>query len=139
MSKNIPLMLAACMLVSLLSFDAEALLGLAATAQHSSPNITLVRGFCGLGFHREYGHCIRNGTAYVPPVVVTPHVVVTPQVGSDAPRCSGATLYAARGSGAALYDTRSRGAVRLPPWLLSWGKWSLSPVLRKEVVNERPS
>ena len=80
MSKNIPLMLAACMLVSLLSFDAEALLGLAATAQHSSPNITLVRGFCGLGFHREYGHCIRNGTAYVPPVVVTPHVVVTPQV-----------------------------------------------------------
>ena len=43
-------------------------------------NITLVRGFCGLGFHREYGHCIRNGTAYVPPVVVTPHVVVTPQV-----------------------------------------------------------
>ena len=80
MSKNIPLMLAACMLVSLLSFDAEALPGLAATAQHSSPNITLVRGFCGLGFHREYGHCIRNGTAYVPPVVVTPHVVVTPQV-----------------------------------------------------------
>jgi hypothetical protein len=59
--------------------------------------------------------------------------------GSDAPRCSGATLYAARGSGAALYDTRSRGAVRLPPWLLSWGKWPLSPVLRKEVVNERPS
>jgi hypothetical protein len=78
MSKNIPLILAACMLVSLLSFDAEALPGLAATAQHSSPNITLVRGFCGLGFHREYGHCIRNGTAYVPPVVVTPHAVVAP-------------------------------------------------------------
>src|SRR6476660_424903 len=78
MSKNIALKLAACMLVSLLSFDAEALPGLAATAQHSAPNNTFVRGFCGLGFHREYGHCIRNGTAYVPPVVVTPHVVVAP-------------------------------------------------------------
>ena len=82
--KQTLLMLAACMLVSLLSFDAEALPGLAATAQHSSPNITLVRGFCGLGFHREYRHSIRNGAAYVPPVVVTPHVVVTPQVVVDA-------------------------------------------------------
>jgi hypothetical protein len=79
MSKNVALMLAAFMLVSLFSFDAEALPGLPA-AQPSSPNVTLVRGFCGLGFHREYGHCIRNGTAYVPPVVVTPHVVVTPPV-----------------------------------------------------------
>ena len=77
MSKNVALMLAAFMLVSLVSFDAEALPGLTA-AQASSPNITLVRGFCGWGFHREYGHCIRNGTTYVPPVVVTPHVVVAP-------------------------------------------------------------
>ena len=46
MSKNVALMLAAFMLVSLVSFDAEALPGLTA-AQASSPNITLVRGFCG--------------------------------------------------------------------------------------------
>src|SRR6476646_6075906 len=77
MSKNVDLMLAAFMLVSLVSFDAEALPRLTA-AQASSPNITLVRGFCGWGFHPEYGHCIRNRTAYVPPVVVTPHVVVAP-------------------------------------------------------------
>jgi hypothetical protein len=78
MSKNLPFILVGCMLVLLFSFDAEALPGLAAAAQRSSPDVTLVRGFCGWGFHREYGHCVRNGTAYVPPVVVTPHVVVAP-------------------------------------------------------------
>ena len=55
--------------------------------------------------------------------------------GSDAPRCSGATLCAARSSGPALYDTRCRGAVRLPSWLLSWGKWPLCPVLREGILE----
>jgi len=49
-------------------------------APKPAPGVTLVRGFCGLGFHRgPYGYCIRNGTIAVAPVVVTPApVVVTP-------------------------------------------------------------
>ena len=49
-------------------------------APKPAPGVTLVRGFCGLGFHRgPYGYCIRNGTVVVAPVVVTPApVVVTP-------------------------------------------------------------
>jgi hypothetical protein len=59
-------------------------LPLPVAVEPSPDNITLVRGGCGWGFHREYGHCVRNGTAYVPPVVVVPHyvppVVVAPHV-----------------------------------------------------------
>ena len=76
MTKNMPWMLPGCVLVSLFSFDAQAL-PLPLAFEPSADNITLVRGFCGWGFHREYGHCVRNGTQYVPPVVV-PHVVVAP-------------------------------------------------------------
>ena len=43
----------------------------------TTPDITLVRDFCGLGFHRgPYGYCMRNGTVPVPPVVVVPSPVV---------------------------------------------------------------
>jgi hypothetical protein len=42
-----------------------------------APDITLVRDWCGLGFHRgPYGYCHRNGTVVVPPVVVAPSPVV---------------------------------------------------------------
>ena len=45
--------------------------------QKPAPDVTLVRGFCGLGFHRgPYGYCVRNGTVAVPPVVVMPSPVV---------------------------------------------------------------
>lgn len=45
--------------------------------QKAAPDITLVRGFCGLGFHRgPYGYCVRNGTVALPPVVVAPSPVI---------------------------------------------------------------
>jgi hypothetical protein len=79
MSKKLASILAGCVLVSLFSFDAQAL-PLPVAVEPLPDNITLVRGGCGWGFHREYGDCVRNGTAYVPPVVVAPHVVVAPTV-----------------------------------------------------------
>jgi len=81
MSRTLALILACGLLVSLFSSDVQALPALSVTAQTVAPNITLVRGFCGLGFHRgPYGYCVRNGTVYVPPVVVAPAapVVVAP-------------------------------------------------------------
>ena len=81
MSRTLALILACGLLVSLFSSDVQALPALSVTAQTAAPNITLVRGFCGLGFHRgPYGYCVRNGTVYVPPVVVAPAapVVVAP-------------------------------------------------------------
>jgi hypothetical protein len=69
------------LLASLVSSDVQALPALSAVARSNAPITTLVRGFCGLGFHRgPYGYCVRNGTVYVPPVVVAPTapVVVTP-------------------------------------------------------------
>jgi hypothetical protein len=45
----------------------------------ATPDVTLVRGFCGLGAHRgPYGYCVPNGVpyGYVAPVVVAPPVVV---------------------------------------------------------------
>jgi hypothetical protein len=83
MSRKLALILACGLLVSLFSSDVKALPALFATAQTAAPNITLVRGFCGLGFHRgPYGYCVRNGTVYVPPVVVAPAtpVIVAPTV-----------------------------------------------------------
>jgi hypothetical protein len=45
--------------------------------QKAAPDITLVRDFCGLGFHRgPYGYCMRNGTVAMPPVIVAPSPVV---------------------------------------------------------------
>jgi hypothetical protein len=81
MSRKLALILACSVLVSLFSSDVQALPALSVPAQTAAPEITLVRGFCGLGFHRgPYGYCVRNGTVYVPPVVVAPSapVVVAP-------------------------------------------------------------
>jgi hypothetical protein len=80
MSRKLVVM-ACSALVSLFSFNVQALTVSSPAAQTAAPDITLVRGFCGWGFHRgPYGHCIRNGTVYVPPVVVAPRVVVVPPV-----------------------------------------------------------
>jgi hypothetical protein len=61
----------------LFSFSVQASPILFGRVQRPAPNVTLVRGFCGLGFHRgPYGYCVRNGTVPVPPVVVTRSPVV---------------------------------------------------------------
>ena len=74
MSRKLALILACG--ASLFSFSVQASPILFVPVQKAAPDITLVRGFCGWGFHREYGYCIRNGTVYAPPVVVVPPVVV---------------------------------------------------------------
>jgi hypothetical protein len=74
MSRGFVLILACC--ASLFSFSVQASPILVAPIQKAT-DITLVRGFCGLGFHRgPYGYCIRNGTVPAPPVVVVPSPVV---------------------------------------------------------------
>ena len=62
---------------SLFSLGVQASPVLFVPMQNGAPDITLVRGFCGLGFHRgPYGYCVRNGTVAVPPVVVAPSPVI---------------------------------------------------------------
>lgn len=82
MSRKLALILALPLL--LFSFNAQAFSALPMPAKTAAPDMTLVRGFCGLGFHRgPYGGCVRNGTVAAPPVVVAPRytapVVVTPR------------------------------------------------------------
>ena len=79
MSKKLAWILACAALVSVFSFNVQAFPVLSVPAQTATPEITWVRGFCGWGFHRENGYCIRNGTVYAPSVVVAPPVVVTPR------------------------------------------------------------
>jgi hypothetical protein len=76
MARTITLTLACC--VSLFSFSVQASpIPSSPIVQKPAPDITLVRDFCGLGFHRgPYGYCMRNGTVPVPPVVVAPSPVV---------------------------------------------------------------
>lgn len=75
MSRGFALMLACGAL--LFSFGVQASPILFGPVQKAAPDITLVRDFCGLGFHRgPYGYCIRNGTYPVPPVIVAPSPVV---------------------------------------------------------------
>ena len=76
MPRTITLTLACCL--SLFSFSVQASPILSSPiVQKPAPGITLVRDFCGLGFHRgPYGYCMRNGTVPVPPVVVAPSPVV---------------------------------------------------------------
>ena len=78
MSKKLTWMVCAALL-SLSSFNVQALPLLSMPAQTAAPDITWVRGFCGWGFHRENGYCIRNGTVYAPSVVVAPPIVVAPR------------------------------------------------------------
>jgi hypothetical protein len=81
MLKRMSLILACGVLGSLFASGVQALPVSSAPAQMAAPAVTLVRGFCGLGFHRgPYGYCVRNGVpyyGYVPPPVV---VVGVPRV-----------------------------------------------------------
>jgi hypothetical protein len=78
--------LACSVVVSIFSFEAGALP--VAHFPAVSPEVTPVRGFCGLGFHRgPYGYCVRNGVPYgygapvvMAPVAVAPPVVVAPRM-----------------------------------------------------------
>jgi hypothetical protein len=80
----------ACSVVaSMVSFDANAFLYSPALAQAAAPEVTQVRGFCGLGRHRgPYGGCVPNGVPYgyaAPVVVVAPPVVAAPRVACPYP------------------------------------------------------
>jgi hypothetical protein len=82
MSK-IALIVACGMVGSIFSFEVQAFPGSPARFPVGATEITPVRGFCGLGFHRgPYGYCVRNGVpyGYVAPVVVAPPVMVAPRV-----------------------------------------------------------
>jgi hypothetical protein len=78
-------MLACFAVASVFSFGAQAFpVSPAPATQVAAPEIILVRGFCGLGFHRgPYGGCVRNGVPYgyvAPPVYVGPPVYAAPPV-----------------------------------------------------------
>jgi len=73
------------LVASIFSFNTQAFPG-ASAPQLAGSDVLLVRGFCGLGFHRgPYGACVPNGVpyGYVAPVVVAPYaapVVVAPRI-----------------------------------------------------------
>ena len=77
MLRRLFLSVACIALVSSFSFNVQALPVLHEPTQIAAPDITLVRNWCGLGFHRgPYGYCHRNGTVVVAPVVVAPSPVI---------------------------------------------------------------
>ncbi len=85
MSKKLALILACSVLGSIFSSGVQAFPVPFAAEQAAVPNRTLVRDFCGLGFHRSpYGYCVRNGAPYVyAPVMIPPQpgpVVVAPRL-----------------------------------------------------------
>jgi hypothetical protein len=76
MSKRTAAIVACAVLGSIFSFDVQAFPVASAPALSAAPDVMQVRGFCGLGFHRAYGYCVRNGTPYVaPPMMVAPPMV----------------------------------------------------------------
>jgi len=83
MSKRIASTLVCGVLGLMASFEVQAMPASPAGAQAITPAVTLVRGFCGLGFHRgPYGYCLRNGVpyGYVPGYPPPPRVVGVPYV-----------------------------------------------------------
>jgi hypothetical protein len=84
MSKKL-LSTAAFAVLSFAAFDAQALPLAPASARASAPDVILVEGGCGPGFHRnEFGRCRPNERVIVVPeapvVVAPPAVVVEPRV-----------------------------------------------------------
>lgn len=129
MSK-IALILSCCVLASVFSFPAQALPGSPVRAQVSAPEVTLVKGGCGRGFHRDIdGACLPNGyleplgLPYVePPYVRLPYVggpaVALPYVGGPAvalPYVGGPAVALPYAGGPVVALPYVRGpAVRLP-------------------------
>jgi hypothetical protein len=78
MSNKLGFMFVCSVLGALFSFSVEALPVSSAPKQMAMPTVTLVRGFCGLNFHRgPDGYCVRNGAFYISPPP-TPVQVVAP-------------------------------------------------------------
>lgn len=70
------------LMASIFPFNAQAFSGSPA-AQISAFDVTQVRNFCGLGFHRNpWGACVPNGApyGYIAPLVVAPAAVVAPRI-----------------------------------------------------------
>jgi hypothetical protein len=83
MSKRIASILVCGVLGSIFSLEVQAMPVSPGPAHAVTPLVTLVRGFCGLGFHRSpYGYCLRNGVpyGYVPAYPPPPVVVGVPYV-----------------------------------------------------------
>jgi hypothetical protein len=81
MSKKFVVALLCGALGAIASAGAHAMPSSGPPAQAAKSDFTLVRNFCGLGFHRTvYGNCVRNGVyaapLYAPPPVYVPPVVV---------------------------------------------------------------
>jgi len=74
---------------SLAVFGAQALPFSSLGSQSGTPDVTLVAGGCGIGFHRSVlGVCVANGVVVVaPPVVVAPAVVAPGVVVAPAVVC----------------------------------------------------
>lgn len=73
MSRILAFISACSVSASLFAVPVQALPVSSAPQQVAAPDVTLVRGSCGLGFHRgRSGHCVRNGTASVYPLPVYP-------------------------------------------------------------------
>jgi hypothetical protein len=72
--------------ILLLSFNVQAFPALSEPPQTAASDMTLVRGFCGLGRHRgPYGGCVRNGAVVAPPVIVAPRYAPPPVVVAPPP------------------------------------------------------
>ncbi len=70
MSKRFAFKLVCSVVGSLFSFTVQAFPISSLEVGGTAPNITVVRDFCGLGFHRStHGHCIPNDASplYPPP------------------------------------------------------------------------
>jgi hypothetical protein len=78
--------LSGCAVASMLSFHAQALPVLPVPAAAAAVEVTLVKGGCGRGFHRDIdGDCLANG--YIEPLglpYVEPPAVRLPYVGGPA-------------------------------------------------------
>jgi hypothetical protein len=73
---------------SLASFGAQSFPISSLDAQLGAPEVTLVAGGCGIGFHRgPYCGCQPNGGVVVAPVVPLPLVVAPPVVVAPAVVC----------------------------------------------------
>lgn len=80
--------LSGCVVASMLSLQAQALPGSPAPARMAALEITLVKGDCGRGFHRDIdGDCVANGylepwgLPYVAPPAVDLPYAAAPAVG----------------------------------------------------------
>ena len=81
MSKRLTLALISGVLGTIISVGAQATPLAPAPAPKTQPDITLVAGGCGVGFHRgPYGYCVRNGVpyGYAPPGYLPPPVYAPP-------------------------------------------------------------